>query len=347
LPERETVGAVYDACRKLADADGLVDADAATIAATAKGKVSDREADSAICILMRGGALAVADASRTHAHVRLLATTDRIKAELGDAAHGMELELLRSLWRRAGAAFHLGIVADLAAMPPGLGGAMGAANLLDALQARQFVVWRRLGEGMTVTDPERDVNAWPIDWAALDRRRQGELRKLEMVQKYAYTNQCRRAFVLRYFGDPAARPKCDGCDNCLGIKHEARVGDPAARNGAGRRAGRNGSSRNGAARDSSKTTTAGPTAAPLSAAEQTRMESLRALRSTLAKDEEVPAYVIFPDRTLREMAREQPRTMADLGRIHGVGPTRLERFGKQFLEVLSSQPSGSGPESPA
>ena len=77
------------------------------------------------------------------------------------------------------------------------------------------------------------------------------------------------------------------------------------------------------------------------------MESLRALRSTLAKDEEVPAYVIFPDRTLREMAREQPRTMADLGRIHGVGPTRLERFGKQFLDVLSSQPSGSGPESPA
>lgn len=317
-PERETVGAVYDACRKLADSDGLVSADAVSIAATAKGKVSDREADSSLRILVKGGAMAVADASRTHAHVRLLATPARIKAELGGGDHGMELELLRSLWRRAGDALLTGIAADLDALPPGLGGAMGAASLLDALQARQFVVWRRLGEGITVTDMSRDVSAWPIDWDGLDRRRRGELRKLEMVQKYAYTDQCRRAFVLRYFGDPAARPKCDGCDNCLGIKHAARVGAlPGAK-----------------ARRAPKPTAAGPTAAPLSIVEQGRMEGLRALRAKLAKDEEVPAYVIFPDKTLREMAREQPRTLADLGRIHGVGPTRLERFGKQFLEAL-------------
>ena len=317
LPERETIAAVYDACRKLADADGLVDAEPSAIAATAKGKVSDREAESALRILMRGGAVAVADASRSHAHVRLLATFDRITKELGGGEHGMELELLRSLWRRGGKALLTGIVADLDALPPGLGGAMGAAGMLDLLQSRQFVVWRRLGEGMSLADPSRALGEWPIDWAGLDRRRGGELRKLEMVQKYAYTDHCRRAFVLRYFGDPAAKPRCDGCDNCLGIKHVAREGGPAKK---GRR--------------QPKPSVAGPTAEPLSKDEQSTMEALRTLRLQLAREEEVPAYVIFPDRTLREMARERPGTLADLAKISGVGPTRLERFGKQFIEVL-------------
>ena len=325
LPERETVAAVYGACCRLADSDGLVGASSSTIAATAKGKVSDREVDSALRILMKGGAVAIAAASRSHVHVRMLATPERIKQELGGGDHGMELELLRSLWRRAGDALLTGIVADLDALPPGLGGASGAAAMLDALQSRQFVVWRRLGEGMSLADPERGIDSWPIDWAALERRRRGELRKLEMVQKYAYTDQCRRAFVLRYFGDPAAKPKCEGCDNCLGIKHLAREGGPTARKKAG-----------------AKPSVAGPTAAPLTSDEQECMETLRSLRAQLARDEEVPAYVIFPDRTLREIAREQPRTLAALAKISGVGPTRLERFGKQILEALSSRASGTG-----
>jgi ATP-dependent DNA helicase RecQ len=318
LPEREVVSAVYDACRKLADMDGLVDAPPTSIAAVAKGKVSDREVESALRILMKGGAVALADASRTHAHVRLLATSGRIKAELG-AENGMELELLRCLWRQGGEATYTGIVADLDALPPGLGGAMGARTMLDALQERQFVVWRRLGEGLSLVDASRPLEKWTIDWNGIDRRRRGELRKLEMVQKYAYTDQCRRAFVLRYFGDPAAKPKCEGCDNCLGIKHEAREGPKAT----------------GKSRKAAKPLAAGPTAAPLSSDEQSCMEALRSLRTQLAKDDEVPAYVIFPDKTLREIARAQPRSLAELGKVSGVGPSRLERFGKQVLEVIA------------
>ena len=214
LPERPVVEAVHAACVKLTDADGLVDAAPATIAAKAKGKVSDREAESALRILARAGVLGVADASRTVAHVRLLATPARIKAELPAGTHGMALDLLRSLWRRAGERFYDGVVADLEALPPGLRGS--ASALLDELQGRQMVVWRRVGEGITLADPSRPLSAWPVDWAGLERRRQGELRKLEMMQKYAYTEQCRRAFVLRYFGDRSARAKCTGCDNCTG-----------------------------------------------------------------------------------------------------------------------------------
>ena len=326
LPERETIAAVYEAMRRLADRDGLVSESPAEIAATAKGKVSDREAESALRLLARGGAVAIADASRSQVHVRLLATPERIKAELPEESHGLELALLRSLWKRARGAMHLGVVADLDALPPGIGGPMGAQQLLDALEGRQFLIWKRLGEGLTLTDPSKELATWPIDWEGLDRRRRGELRKLEMVQKYAYTSDCRRAFVLRYFGDPSARPKCSNCDNCLGIKHEPRTGSAPAKS-LRDRSGASKSAARGAVR-------AGATDAPLSREEMARMDALRAMRSKLAKDEEVPAYVIFPDRALREMARVNPGSIAQLAQVHGVGPARLDKYGRQVLETL-------------
>lgn len=326
LPERETVAAVYEAMRRLADREGLLSDGAVEIAAEARGKVSDREAESAIRILARGGAVAIADASRSHVHVRLLATPERIKAELSETTHGLELALLRSLWKRARGALHLGVVADLDALPPGLGGPMGAQALLEALQARQFLVWKRLNEGLTLTDPARGIEAWPIDWAGLARRREGELRKLEMVQKYAYADRCRRAFVLRYFGDPAARPTCNNCDNCLGIKHEPRTG-PSVPKPMRDRSGASKSAARGAVK-------AGATDTPLSREEIARMDALRLLRSQLAKDEDVPAYVIFPDRALREISRANPESFAQLAQVHGVGPARLEKYGRKVLETL-------------
>jgi ATP-dependent DNA helicase RecQ len=181
--------------------------------------------------------VAVADASRVMAQVRLLATPERIRTELDPATDGLALELLRSLWRRAGGRFHLGIVADLEVGPPGLGGARGAADLLDALQARQLVVWRRVGEGLTVMDPARAIDAWKVDWTAHERRRAGELKKLDQMQRYAYTESCRRGFVLRYFGDPAARPTCTACDNCTGARRPASEAPPS-RGGRGGNAGR-------------------------------------------------------------------------------------------------------------
>lgn len=324
LPEREVIGAVYDACKRLSDRNGLVSDSAAGIAAAARGKVSDREAESALRILARGGALAVADASRVQAQVRLLATPARIKAELTEQEHGLELALLRSLWKRGADRFQLGMVADLEALPPGIGGPMGAQTLLDALQGKQMVVWRRLGEGITMTDTGRTVGEYPIDWEGLERRRRGELRKLEMVQKYAYTESCRRAFVLRYFGDPAAKPKCDGCDNCLGVRLEASDAMPAGKRSRGAKAPVKGGAR----------APGGATEAPLSREEVDLLDALKAVRTQLAKDEGVPAYVIFPDRSLREMVKVRPRTLTEMARLHGVGPSRLDRFGEAFLEVL-------------
>ena len=65
-------------------------------------------------------------------------------------------------------------------------------------------------------------------------------------------------------------------------------------------------------------------------------ESLRALRSALAKEQGVPPYVIFHDATLRELVERKPRTLQELSQVSGVGAAKLERYGERFLEVLTA-----------
>ncbi|MCO8163574.1 DNA helicase RecQ [Pseudomonas sp. 21LCFQ010] len=71
--------------------------------------------------------------------------------------------------------------------------------------------------------------------------------------------------------------------------------------------------------------------------EREQWDALRALRRRLAQEHGVPPYVIFPDSTLLEMLRGQPRSMAEMARVSGVGARKLERYGEAFLEVLSGQ----------
>jgi ATP-dependent DNA helicase RecQ len=66
-------------------------------------------------------------------------------------------------------------------------------------------------------------------------------------------------------------------------------------------------------------------------------EALRAVRRKLADEEGVPAFVIFSDKTLSEMARLRPSDLAGLLEVHGVGDHKLRRYGERFLEVLRSE----------
>jgi len=64
-------------------------------------------------------------------------------------------------------------------------------------------------------------------------------------------------------------------------------------------------------------------------------ERLRAWRAGAAKEKGVPAYVIFHDATLRQVAVERPGTLAELGGISGVGQAKLASYGEQLLEALA------------
>jgi len=64
-------------------------------------------------------------------------------------------------------------------------------------------------------------------------------------------------------------------------------------------------------------------------------EALRALRHKLAKEEQVAAFVIFPDATLLEMAKIAPSSEAELLNVTGVGPRKIARYGEAFLQVIA------------
>jgi ATP-dependent DNA helicase RecQ len=64
------------------------------------------------------------------------------------------------------------------------------------------------------------------------------------------------------------------------------------------------------------------------------LSALKAKRRALAEAASVPAYVIFTDRTLVEMAETRPNTLDGMARIGGVGAKKLERYGAAFLEVI-------------
>jgi ATP-dependent DNA helicase RecQ len=65
------------------------------------------------------------------------------------------------------------------------------------------------------------------------------------------------------------------------------------------------------------------------------LSALKAKRRALAEAAGVPAYIVFNDRTLIEMAETRPASLDEMARIGGVGATKLDRYGADFLEVIN------------
>jgi len=94
---------------------------------------------------------------------------------------------------------------------------------------------------------------------------------------------------------------------------------------------------------------AGPTRAgkppplPLDSAATARFEALKAWRAEVAREHNLPAYIVFHDATLAEMARECPADLAALAGIGGVGSKKLQAYGAEILRVLRGVAAGVRP----
>jgi ATP-dependent DNA helicase RecQ len=75
-------------------------------------------------------------------------------------------------------------------------------------------------------------------------------------------------------------------------------------------------------------------AAEPSDADPALLDALKARRGELARERRVPAYVVFPDKSLIDMARRKPATAAEMAQVHGVGDAKLAQFGEIFLDVI-------------
>ncbi len=91
-----------------------------------------------------------------------------------------------------------------------------------------------------------------------------------------------------------------------------------------------------AARSSRAESRAKPAAIALDAADEAVFLALRAWRATVARDHGVPAYVIFHDATLREIARARPASLDDLAHVNGVGERKLQAYGEAIIEQVEA-----------
>jgi ATP-dependent DNA helicase RecQ len=77
-----------------------------------------------------------------------------------------------------------------------------------------------------------------------------------------------------------------------------------------------------------------PDEAPLSPQSQELWEKLRTLRLELAREQNIPAYVIFHDSTLKDIARNLPRSLGEMRQIFGIGQRKLDLYGERVLAVI-------------
>ena len=82
-------------------------------------------------------------------------------------------------------------------------------------------------------------------------------------------------------------------------------------------------------------------AAALADADQVLFEALRKRRSELAREQGVAAYVVFADKTLIDMARRKPITLAEMAAMHGIGAAKLRQYGDIFLDAIRQYAAAS------
>jgi ATP-dependent DNA helicase RecQ len=135
---------------------------------------------------------------------------------------------------------------------------------------------------------------------------------------------CRHRAILSHFAEEIEA--CGtSCDECTGVTTEALAAEGMMSGARGRAAG--GQPRRRPAPSGADEVTLPPSAKEL-------FERLRGVRKRLADAQNVPAYIVFNDRTLQAMAQARPLTPAELLAVPGVGPAKLERYGQDFLDVV-------------
>ena len=78
---------------------------------------------------------------------------------------------------------------------------------------------------------------------------------------------------------------------------------------------------------------------PLAGGDTALLSALKALRLEIARERGMPAYIVFPDRTLIDMVRRRPRTAAQFAEVNGVGAAKLKEFAVPFLAAIAAAPA--------
>ncbi|MBJ6765364.1 ATP-dependent DNA helicase RecQ [Myxococcaceae bacterium JPH2] len=160
-----------------------------------------------------------------------------------------------------------------------------------------------------------------LDLSRVREQERRSLLSLKRMTDYAYTQRCRRAFILRYFGELDADTVCGKCDRCAGTMMP--------------RLSRTSSSR------------AAPSTAGTPVMEYSELASteLRRWRKDLARDLGIAPFIIFNDATLLGLSSALPVDREAFLAVKGTGESRWERFGPKVVEIcLMARAAGHEPQ---
>lgn len=146
-------------------------------------------------------------------------------------------------------------------------------------------------------------------------------KNLDSLVAYSESEECRHAEILTYYKDSQRIRSCGHCDVC-DSQSIRKISAPLmpAKNTFLTKKTKN--------RSNSKIL--------LTEIEEFRFQDLRQWRKNKASELDVPAFVIFGDQTLAEIAKNKPENLEQLKDIYGIGEAKLEKFGHELLGVLKN-----------
>ena len=170
-----------------------------------------------------------------------------------------------------------------------------------------------------------------INFKEIERRGLFERKKLRKMIDYAYADQCLRKYVLEYFGERIIGDRCNNCSSCLDEGEEDSFRIFTKKEEFNKLT----ISANMERAVESKAMFKGK---PPESSEPPCHEDLFALlkemRLKIARESNLPAFVIFHDRTLRAISRKLPRTTSELLGVQGCGEYKVSAYGNQTVEVV-------------
>lgn len=143
-------------------------------------------------------------------------------------------------------------------------------------------------------------------------------RNLDALVSYSEAGECRHAEILTYYKDSQRLKSCGHCDVC-DEKSDRRILKVVT------------SSIVKVKTKKAKTMNSDL----LNPTEEARFQVLRHWRKTKATELDIPAFVVFSDKTLRDLAQKNPQSLDDLKDIYGIGDAKIEKFGWDLLAELS------------
>jgi ATP-dependent DNA helicase RecQ len=198
----------------------------------------------------------------------------------------------------------------------------------DGASADCVLLWQKKDAGLLgffanqITDAAERERAWE---------------RYRIIREFVESKRCRHRQICAHFGEAPKWETCDACDVC-GSGTEWLVKSKAAENIGGpvvrKRAAQAGV----------------PSALAAGSEAEELKEYLREWRRAVAKEKNVPAFVVLHDSSLEEICRRQPRFLAELLEIAGIGERKAEVYGQPILDALEKFRQGaraSGAESRA